>query len=77
MNKKKTPPFQAVVFEMIDQGIDVFEWLFAMKTVEIDSIDRVLADGDVIPKLVDPFSAKLALSIAAAEETVTHEAIFR
>ena len=68
-------PFESVVFEMINQGIDVFEGLLAMETVEIDGVHRVLADRNVIPKLVDSFGAKLALGVAATEQAVTHEAV--
>jgi len=64
-----------MIFEMIDQRVDVLERLLAMVAVEIDGVDRELADGNVISKLEDPFGAKLAFGVTATEQAVTHKTI--
>ena len=46
---------------MVDQGGDVFEGFLAMETLEVEGVDRRLADRKVISELGNAFGAESAL----------------
>ena len=50
-----------MIFEVVDQGGDVFEGFLAVETVEVEDVGRRLADRKVISELGNAFGAESAI----------------